>query len=189
MSQMSAPVEVRLAQAADMPAICEIVNHYIETTRTNFRTKLQTTAEWTSDWEQLRDRYPWLVATLDGGVVGAAYAGPWKARNAYDWCAEATVYVDRRSHRRGIGGALYGRLLPTLDAQGYRTTVGVIALPNPPSVALHEAFGFEHAGTLRAVGYKMGQWCDVGFWQRMSIDSDSHPGPPLPVAERLTSSV
>jgi phosphinothricin acetyltransferase len=166
-----------------MPAFAAIVNYFIETTAVNFRTQPQSAEEWRDDWKSLSDRYPWVVAADGTGVMGIAYAGPWKARNAYDWSAESTVYVANGQHRRGIGRLLYDRLLPTLDAQGYRTTIGVIAQPNEASVALHESCGFRHAGTLKAVGFKYGQWRDVGFWQRLA---PGHPGRPpgviLPVA-------
>jgi phosphinothricin acetyltransferase len=179
---MTGPVEIREAQETDMPAFSVIVNYFIHTTTFNFRTLPQTPDEWRDDWKLVRDRYPWLVATVDNEPVGIAYAGPWKARNAYDWCAESTVYVANGKHRRGVGRRLYTELLGILDAQGYRTTVGVVGLPNPASVALHEACGFRHAGTLKAVGYKMGQWCDVGFWQRTAADGDAPPGDLLPVS-------
>jgi len=165
-----------------MPTICKIVNHYIATTKLNFRTELQTPEDWTKDWQHLRERYPWLVATVDERVVGVAYAGPWKARSAYDWSTESTVYVDPTAQRRGVGRALYERLFSLLDAQGYRTTLAVIALPNPASIGIHESFGFRPVGVLRSVGFKLGTWCDVGFWQRLHEHSDAAPSAvrPLP---------
>jgi L-amino acid N-acyltransferase YncA len=91
--------------------------------------------------------------------------------------------VANGQHRRGIGRLLYDELLATLDAQGYRSTIGVIALPNQASVALHEACGFRHAGTLASAGYKHGRWCDVGFWQRMSaVGADEPPASIRPVS-------
>lgn len=93
MSPERHPAEIRPATVADMPAVCDIVNHYIETSTVNFRTEPQTPQEWTQDLLHLQERYPWLVAEVDGEIAGIAYAGPWKARNAYDWTAESTVYI------------------------------------------------------------------------------------------------
>jgi phosphinothricin acetyltransferase len=169
---------VRLAHEADFPDICALVNHYIEHTTFNFRTEPQTPDEWAEDWSATRAGYPWLVASVDGIVAGIAYAGPWKGRPAYNWCAEVTVYVARDAQRMGIGRALYRRLLELLDGQGYRTEIAVIALPNEPSVALHEACGFQHVGTLNGVGHKHGDWLDVGFWQR----GPGCDGPPATIA-------
>ena len=96
----------------------------------------------------------------------------------YDWCAEVTVYVAHDAARRGIGRALYDRLLAVMDGQGYRSQIAIIALPNAASVESHEAFGFRHTGTLGDVGYKNGRWLDVGLWQR---SKESVAGAPSPI--------
>ncbi len=170
-------IVIRPARNDDFAGVCDLVNHYVEHTSFNFRTEPQTPAEWIADWAVTQTRYPWLVASIGGVLLGIAYAGPWKHRAAYDWCAEVTVYVAYDAQRKGIGRALYRRLLGVLDGQGYCTQVAVIALPNPPSVALHEACGFNHAGTLSGVGYKQGAWLDVGFWQRGEPQRKAAPGP------------
>lgn len=177
------PLAVRFAQVADMAAVCDIVNHYIAGTTYNFRTSPQTPEDWIADWTRCHKRYPWLVATIDGRVVGVAYAGPWKPRAAYDWCAEVTVYVAHDCTRRGIGRRLYERLFALIDQQGFHSQVALIALPNPASVAVHEAFGFRHVGTLREVGYKHGGWRDVGFWQRCPGGSGEPAGAISPVPD------
>lgn len=183
MSEGDGAVRVRPATGDDMPAICDIINHFIHASWVNFRTRPQTPEEWRSSWEHTRERYPWLVATARDRVIGVAYAGAYKPREAYNWCAEVTVYVAADLRRRGVGRALYGRLLPILEAQGYRSLVAVIALPNPASVALHEAFGFEHVGTLQRVGFKLGEWHDTGFWQRMLPGGNAAPAAIRRVAE------
>ncbi len=171
-------LRVRQAQETDFPEICALVNHYIQHTTFNFRTEPQTPEEWIAEWSASRAGYPWLVAYVDDVLAGVAYAGQWKRRAAYDWCAEVTVYVAHDRQRMGIGHALYRGLLELLDRQGYRTAIAVIALPNAPSVALHEACGFRHTGSLSAVGYKHGEWLDVGFWQR----GPEHDEIPTPIA-------
>jgi phosphinothricin acetyltransferase len=111
------------------------------------------------------------VATDDDHVVGMAYAGPWNERAAYQWTVESTIYVDPSAHRRGVGDALYAELLDRLRGLGFRSAVAVIALPNEPSVRLHERHGFTHVGRLLEAGHKHGAWHDVGFWQcRLSND-------------------
>jgi phosphinothricin acetyltransferase len=156
---------VRLATEDDLPEVCKIVNHFIENSFVNFRTQPQSVDEWRSDWTRLHSRFPWLVAT-DDRVVGVAYAAPWNGRAAYQWTAEATVYVDPSSQRRGVGDALYSGLLDRLRRQEFHSAVAVIALPNEPSVRLHERHGFIRVGQLGEAGYKLGAWHDVGFWQR-----------------------
>jgi phosphinothricin acetyltransferase len=182
---VSAAVTVREATDADWPAVAAIVNHYIATTTVNFRTEPLSPEDWAADWKQYRERYPWLIATAGDRVVGVAYATPWKARNAYDWCAEVTAYVDADARGGRVGRELYRRLLAVLDAQGFRTEVAVIGLPNDPSAGFHESFGFRRAGTLASVGFKHGTWCDIGFWQRVVGTPGEAPGRLLPCADVL----
>jgi len=157
-------LRVRPATEDDLQRISEIVNHYIEHTDFNFRTEPLSVDEWRDQWEQLRGRFPWLVAT-DDRVVGVAYAAPWNYRTAYQWTVESTIYVDPSAQRRGVGDALYTELLAELRRKGFHSAVAVIALPNDPSVRLHERHGFVRAGGLVEAGYKRGVWHDVGFWQ------------------------
>lgn len=108
---------------------------------------------------------PWLVAEVDDQLAGYAYASRFRARPAYDWSVEVSVYVSAAAHRRGVGRALYRPLLAGLALQGYHCALAGIALPNDASVALHEAMGFVSIGRFAQVGFKHGRWWDVGFWR------------------------
>jgi phosphinothricin acetyltransferase len=174
-----------MAREGDLAAVRDIVNWAIETTHYNFHNVTLATEDWRVLWMDAREQFPWLVAEHDGEVAGVAYAGRYKARRAYDWAVETTVYVSHRHHRRGVGMALYDELLPILTAQGFHTAIGVIALPNPSSVALHERCGFVAAGETPRVGWKFDRWWGVGNWQKMLQDETHAPAPPLPVAEAL----
>ena len=119
--------------------------------------------------ERLRARlqhYPWLVWEDAGEVLAYAYAGRFRERAAYDWIAETSIYVHADAQRRGIARRLYGVLLDVMRLQGITQAVGVITLPGTASVAMHEAMGFTSAGVWRQCGYKLGQWWDVGVWQK-----------------------
>ena len=109
----------------------------------------------------------WLVAESDGAVAGYAYGSPHRTRAAYSSSCDVAVYVDPAHSRRGIGRALYAELLPLLASQGYHAAFAGIALPNDGSVGLHEAMGFTPVGIYREVGWKLGGWRDVGWWQRL----------------------
>lgn len=182
---MADEIAVRAVGEEDLAAIRDIVNWAIENTHYNFNTEPQSVDHWRGEWTGNRERFPWLVATSGGEVVGVAYAGRYKVRRAYDWTAEVTVYVSHRHHRRGVGAALYERLLPILAVQGFHALVGVIALPNPASVALHERFGFVAAGTTPEVGWKRGAWWGVGNWQKLLGDPSHQASELLPVADAL----
>lgn len=158
--------QVRSVTEADLTRVREIVNYYIEHSVFNFRTEPQRSEELRALWAQRHQRFPWLVAVIDDDVVGAAYAGPWNERAAYQWTVESTIYVDPSAQRRGVGDALYTELLNQLGRMGFHSVIAVIALPNDPSVRLHERHGFVPVGRLREAGHKHGAWHDVGFWQR-----------------------
>jgi phosphinothricin acetyltransferase len=108
-------------------------------------------------------------------VLGYAYAGPYKARAAYRWSCEVSVYLDPVFHGRGGGRALYEALFARLAARGYRMLVAGLAVPNDASVALHRAVGFEPIGTYRRIGWKHGAWRDV-LWMQRPLGGDEPPG-------------
>lgn len=112
--------------------------------------------------------YPWLVVTNgdpEGGVLGYAYATRFRDRPAYRYVVETSIYMTDASRGQGAGRLLYEALIDTLRVQGFVHAIGAIALPNDASIRLHEAAGFRRAGVYREVGFKHGQWIDVGFWQ------------------------
>jgi L-amino acid N-acyltransferase YncA len=125
--------------------------------------------------------HPWLVAELDGEVVGYAYACRHRARPAYRWAADISVYVSAGQCGRGNGRALYEELLARLRAQRFQTACAGITLPNEASVALHERLGFTAVGVYRRIGWKAGAWRDVGWWQlELEPAGDAPPAEPLP---------
>lgn len=121
---------------------------------------------------------PWLVAELDGTVAGYAYASRHRERAAYRWASDVSVYVSDAHRRRGVARALYRALLERLAGQGMRIACAGIALPNPASVALHESLGFRPVGVYRSIGFKLGRWWDVGWWQLALGPADADDRPP-----------
>lgn len=111
--------------------------------------------------------HAWLVAEVGGSVAGYAYGSPHRERAAYSSSCDVAVYVDPAHARQGIGRALYSGLLPLLANKGYHAAFAGIALPNEASIGLHEAMGFTPVGIYREVGWKLGGWRDVGWWQRL----------------------
>jgi L-amino acid N-acyltransferase YncA len=122
--------------------------------------------------------YPWLVAELDGQVIGYAYASRHRERAAYRWAADVTVYISDDHHRRGVGRTLYRALFGLLERQGVYEVCAGVTLPNDASVGLHEAMGFAPVGVYRDVAFKFGQWRDVGWWQ-MSLRERRGGAPPV----------
>jgi len=125
-------------------------------------------------------RLPWLIADDAGHVAGYAYASAHRARPAYRWSADCSVYLDPGYRSRGLGRLLYEQLITEVSNLGYISLFAGIALPNVASVGLHEAMGFRPVGVFRNVGYKLGAWRDVGWWQLPLCEGPSSPDDPLP---------
>jgi len=124
----------------------------------------------------LADGYPYLVAVSEGEIAGYAYVGPYRARPAYQWCVEDSIYLAPAFHRRGIGKLLLARLMEETERRGFRQVIAVIGdSAQVASIALHAATGFTMVGTLRAVGFKHGKWLDTPLMQRALGDGDTTP--------------
>ena len=173
---------IRFAREEDAAAMLAIYVPYVRDTVISFETEPPTEDEFRRRVRATLEVAPWLLCEARGGVLGYAYAGRFHARRAYQWTVEVTAYVHAHHHREGVGRGLYTSLLGCLALQGFRSAVGVIALPNPASVGLHERMGFVPGGVLRAVGYKHGRWHDVGWWQRALGEPGTSPEPPRPPA-------
>ncbi len=162
--------DVRAARDEDVGGILEIYGHYVRETSVSFEYEVPTEAEMLERLRAARVRHLWIVATdVSAGaerLVGYAYAGTFRARVAYRYTAETTVYVRSGQHRRGVGRALMESLLEGLGSKGFHRAIAGITLPNEGSVRLHESLGFEPVGVFREVGTKFDQWHDAGFWQR-----------------------
>ncbi|WP_111493450.1 GNAT family N-acetyltransferase [Marinobacter bohaiensis] len=158
---------IRPATPDDAEGIVRIYNHYIRDTVITFEEEAITAGTMAKRIESgVNAGFPWLVAEEDGAVLGYAYAGPWHPRYAYRFSVEVTVYLDPDAGGRGLGSQLYESLFEALMGLGVHAVIGLIALPNPASEALHQKFGMTPAGKLHEVGYKFDRWVDVGLWQR-----------------------
>jgi phosphinothricin acetyltransferase len=156
---------LRAASADDAEAIARIYNHYVRETIVTFETEPVGVAEMARRIGSVAAKYDWLVAEAEGKLAGYAYYGQFRTRAAYDHTVESTVYVAHDGMGKGVGKALYTELLRAARRRGYREVLGVIALPNPASLALHAAMGFVEVGLLKRVGFKFGEYIDVGLWQ------------------------
>lgn len=175
-------MRVRVASTGDAAAIAAIYEPYVLETAISFEDRPPSAEEMAGRIDETLRMHPFLVGECDGRVVGYAYAGPHSGRAAYRWSANVSVYVDRSAQRRGVGRTLYGELIGVLRRQGLHSLFAGIALPNAGSVGLHEAMGFEHLGTYREVGFKHGDWHDVGYW-RLGLREGPPAGEPAPFVE------
>ena len=174
---------VRRAIPGDAAAIAAIYAPYVTDSFVSFETEAPDEAEMLRRIESGGDLYPWLVGEIGGRVCGYSSASPFRTRAAYRYAVETSVYLAADACGRGLGRTLYGRLLDLLARQGFTQAIGAISLPNEASVRLHEALGFQPAGTYRQVGWKCGRWIDVGLWQRALAPATVPPAEPKAFAE------
>jgi L-amino acid N-acyltransferase YncA len=173
-------MKIRTASPDDAAAVAAIYAPVVTGTAISFETEAPDAAEMRQRIARTAQAgLPWLVAEDEAGAVcGYAYAGRHRERAAYQWSVDATVYVADGRRGQGVGRALYAVLLPLLAELGYCQAFAGIALPNAASVGLHEAVGFAPLGVYRNVGFKLGRWRDVGWWQRELRPPDAMPRPP-----------
>jgi len=152
---------------ADTIAIAEIYNHYILNTAVTFEeVEINPSDISARIAEAMAESLPYIVCdNAMEGLIGYAYASKWKGRCAYRYSVEVSVYLHPDKTGHGAGTLLYTELLKQLTNLGYHAVIGGISLPNPASIALHEKFGMIKVAHFNEIGFKFGNWVDVGYWQ------------------------
>jgi L-amino acid N-acyltransferase YncA len=179
-------VRIRSADpAGDAAACATIYAPFVTDSVISFEEEAPGEPQMRARIEALGTRYPWLVAEDRDRVLGYAYASPHRDRSAYRWAADVAIYVAPEHQGRGIGRALYEALFELLGAQGVRMACAGITLPNQTSVALHVKLGFQLVGIYRRIGWKLGGWHDVAWYQRPLLTSGGDPPTELVPPARL----
>lgn len=168
---------VRDAVVGDAGACAAIYAPYVSETAITFEETPPTAEQMVDRIETAQRAHAWLVLEDEGVLVGYAYAGPYRARPAYRWACEVSVYLQTGRRGRGAGRVLYTALLDRLIGRGYRVAVAAMTLPNDASQGLHAAMGFEPAGVQRRIGWKHGAWHDIAFAQKSLGDPGAPPSP------------
>jgi L-amino acid N-acyltransferase YncA len=173
---------IRLATAFDASAMAAIYRPYCEGSAVSFEQVAPDAVEMAKRIAAVTTQRPWIVLEDAGAVVGYAYAGPHNERWAYRWSVNTAIYISGTHQRRGAGRALYATLFDLLRHLGYYRAVAGITLPNPASVGLHEAMGFALVGVYRDIGYKLGAWRDVGWYEAEIQPLVAEPQEPRAIA-------
>ncbi|WP_397535690.1 GNAT family N-acetyltransferase [Roseateles sp.] len=168
MTQPSEGLHIRPSAEQDLPAIQAIYQHAVLHGTGTFETDVPDVAEIARRRQEVLSRkLPWLVAELNGQVLGYAYANYFRPRMAYRFCLEDSIYLAPDSQGKGVGRLLLAELIARCEAAGARQMLAVIGdSENAGSIGLHSALGFEHTGILRNSGWKFGRWLDVVLMQR-----------------------
>lgn len=169
---------IRLALRTDAKDILQIYAPYITDTSYTFESEVPSINDFSRRIESYLDYWPWLVCEIDGVIAGYAYGSKYRERIGYQWCVECSVYIHDQFHRKGLAKRLYAALFDILKSQGYRNVYAVINLPNEKSVRLHESCGFTWFANYENVGYKLGKWKTVGWWQLIINNYSDEPASP-----------
>lgn len=167
---------IRAAEVRDAASIRALYAPFVESTPVSFEIEVPPLSEFEHELE--KPIYPWVVVERDGEVIGYAKSSRFHPRAAYAWSVEVSIYVGEAARGSGVGKRLMTELLDRLAEQGYVNAFAGSTLPNDASVGLFESLGFERIAVQRKVGFKLGTWHDVGWWQKTLTD---YPTPPPPV--------
>jgi phosphinothricin acetyltransferase len=174
---------IRVATADDSESILKIYAPYIENTSYTFETEVPSIDSFKTRISAYLENWPWLICEIDGVIAGYAYGARHRERVAYQWSLESSVYIHDEYQGRGVARALYTALISILRLQGFRNLYAVINLPNDKSVSFHEKLGFEYFATYKNVGYKLGRWKNVGWWQLQLNEYSMEPESPAKFSE------
>ncbi|MDQ3132795.1 MAG: N-acetyltransferase family protein [Acidobacteriota bacterium] len=161
-------MNIRPVNLDDAAQIAEIYNYYIQNTHHTFETEPLGVDEMRNRIGAVIEDYPYLVAEENGRILGYIYAAQFKLRQAYAHSVEVSIYVRNEERQTGIGKSLYIKFLDELVETNIHAIVAGIALPNDASVKFHERLGFEKVARFREIGYKLGRWIDVGYWELLN---------------------
>ena len=166
---------IRLAKEEDANEILAIYSPYILNTSYTFETDVPSEQEFKERIRTYLQAYPWLVCEMNNEIAGYAYAARHRERLAYQWCVESSIYIKDDYQHTGVAKALYSALIEILKKQGFMNVYAVINLPNDKSVRFHEKAGFTWFATFEKVGFKLGQWKTVGWWQLQANEYIDNP--------------
>ena len=163
---MAEPAALRPATKQDGPAINDIYNYYVRESTSTWQTEPSTLAERAGWLKNHGPKMPVFVAELNGVVVGWASLSPFRPREGWRFTVENSVYIHHAYQRRGIGGAMLAQLIQSGTELGFHSIIASIDGEQTGSIAIHEKFGFVHAGVLKQSGYKFERWLDSVFLQK-----------------------
>jgi len=160
--------DVRPATAADLDGVAAIYDEQVRIGIATFDLEPPPVSYWAHHLESTESGDHFLVAAGGGGeIVGFAYSSAYRPRPGYRLTRETSVYLSDGARGQGLGRRMYDELLARVRADGIHVVLALVALPNPASIALHDACGFEHLGTMREVGRKFDRWLDTAWYQKV----------------------
>ena len=167
-------INIRSIREGDAASILDIYSPYITDTCVTFETQIPSLSDFAARIEKISSRYPFLVCEVNGVIAGYAYASPYGERQAYCYSADLSIYISPAYHRQGIGRMLYENIIVELKERGIYTVYACVTHPNEKSERFHESLGFRKVGHFHNIGYKMGRWLDV-IWYELPLREYGEP--------------
>lgn len=180
---MEKQMTIRPIEISDAEKVLEIYRPFIENTNITFEYTVPNLNEWKERIYTVSKQFPWLVADLDGEILGYAYAAKHRDRIAYSWCCEASVYLSDKAQGKGLAKILYEKLFEILKIQGYINVYAILTSPNPKSEKFHENFGFNNVGRFYKAGFKLGEWHNTRWMQLHLNEHEIPPREIIPFSE------
>ena len=175
-------VFVRKAKMEDAESLLEVYRPYVQNTAISFEYEVPTLEEFEGRIKKITEKYPYLVAEVDGKVVGYAYASTFKERAAYDWCVETSIYLSKEYNGMGIGRRMYHELEEELRKRNILNANACITYADVEdefhtnaSVYFHEKMGYKMVGRFHQCGYKFGKWYDMIWMEKMLGEHKENP--------------
>lgn len=176
---MSKPISIRLIRETDAEAALAVYRPYVLNSVITFDYDVPSVEEFSEKIRTITAEYPWLVCEYEGKIAGYAYGSRHRSKAAYQWSPESTIYVAEEFHGTGIARILYKTVFEILLLQRFVNVFAGVTLPNPASENFHRSLGFTEIGIFRNIGYKLGKWNDVRWFQLLLSEWKTEPAEPL----------
>lgn len=176
---MSKQISIRLIRETDAEAALAVYRPYVLNSVITFDYEVPSVEEFSEKIRTITAEYPWLVCEYEGKIAGYAYGSRHRSKAAYQWSPESTIYVAEEFHGTGIARILYKTVFEILLLQRFVNVFAGVTLPNPASENFHRSLGFTEIGVFRNIGYKLGKWNDVRWFQLLLSEWKTEPAEPL----------
>lgn len=175
-------VTIREVKLEDVTQLLDIYGYYVCNTAITFETQIPTKEDFIERIKSITAKYPYLVAEANGKILGYSYAHAYNTREAYDWCVEMTIYLDKDCRGAGLGKKLYEKMEECLKSMNIKNLYSCIAATNKPSkyltnasIDFHKALGYEINANFKQSGYKFNEWFDMVWMEKIIGDHELNP--------------
>lgn len=184
---MNKKISIRLIRKTDAAAALAVYRPYVQNSVITFDYEVPSLEEFSEKIRTITAEYPWLVCEYEGKIAGYAYGSRHRSKAAYQWSPESTIYVAEEFHGTGIARLLYKTVFEILLLQRFVNVFAGVTLPNPASENFHRSLGFTEIGVFKNIGYKLGKWNDVRWFQLQLSEWKTEPGEPLLIGAVATT--